>query len=41
MVFGVFLVVFFVVVLWGSVVDKCCEEVLWRSLVVKCCREVL
>ena len=29
------------VVLWGSVVDKCCEEVLWRSLVVKCCREVL
>ena len=35
-------------VLWGSVVEKCCEVVkeccegvLWRSVVEKCCKEVL
>ena len=27
-------------VLWGSVVEKCCEGVLWTS-VEKCCAEVL
>ena len=28
-------------VLWGSVVEKCCEGVLWTSVVEKCCAEVL
>ena len=32
--------------LWGSVVEKCCEGVLWgsvvwRSVVKECCGEVL
>ena len=28
-------------VVWGSVVEKCCEGVLLRSVVVKCLRRVL
>ena len=27
--------------LWGSVVEKCCEEVLWRSVVKECCEGVV